>query len=44
MNYFIDDKWKNIGKGHTAFCILGGPSSNKVKNLEEYSELLYKLP
>ena len=34
MNYFIDDKWKNIGKGHTAFCILGGPSSTKVKNLE----------
>ena len=35
MNYFIDNKWKNIGKGHTAFCILGGPSSTKVKNLEE---------
>ena len=35
MEYFINDKWKGIGSGHTAFCILGGPSSTKVKNLEE---------
>ena len=35
MNYFIDDRWKGIGKGNVAFCILGGPSSNQVKNLDK---------
>ena len=35
MGYFIDEKWKNIAKNHTVFCILGGPSSNQVKDIEK---------
>ena len=34
-NFYINEKWKNIANGHTAFCILGGPSVNQVKNLKE---------
>ena len=34
MNYYINNNWKNIAKGHTAFCILGGPSANQVKNIQ----------
>jgi hypothetical protein len=32
---YIDSSWKNIAKGHTAFCILGGPSVNQVENLQD---------
>ncbi len=35
MDNFIDKRWKDIAKSHTAFCILGGPSSNQVKNINE---------
>ena len=35
MDYFINEKWKGIAKGNTAFCILGGPSSNQVKDLDK---------
>jgi len=31
---FINEKWKDIAKGHTAFCIFGGPSSNQVKDID----------
>lgn len=31
---FINEKWKGIAKGHTAFCIFGGPSAKQTKNLE----------
>ena len=34
-NFYINEKWMNIANGHTAFCILGGPSVNQVKNLKE---------
>ena len=34
MGYFINENWKNIANNHTAFCILGGPSSNQVKDIE----------
>ena len=34
MKYYINNKWKSIAKGHTAFCILGGPSSKQVKNID----------
>ena len=33
-NFYINKKWKNIAKGHTAFCILGGPSISQVKNIQ----------
>ena len=33
--FYINNNWKNIAKSHTAFCILGGPSVNKVKNLKK---------
>lgn len=32
---YINEKWKNIAQGHTAFCILGGPSVKLVNNLQE---------
>lgn len=35
INYYINEKWKNIANGHTAFCILGGPSSKEVSNLNQ---------
>ena len=35
MGYLIDEKWKGIAKSNTAFCILGGPSSNQVKDLDK---------
>tara|TARA_R110001592_G_scaffold161118_2_gene393612 strand:- start:1473 stop:2357 length:885 start_codon:yes stop_codon:yes gene_type:complete len=38
MNNFINEKWKDIAKSHTAFCILGGPSSNQVKNINKIIE------
>jgi len=38
MNNFINKKWKNVAKSHTAFCILGGPSSNQVKNIDKIIE------
>lgn len=31
--YLINKKWKNIAEGHTAFCILGGPSSKEIPNI-----------
>jgi len=34
MDYSINNNWKDIAKGHTAFCILGGPSSSQVKDLQ----------
>ena len=34
-SFYINKKWKNIAKGHTAFCILGGPSISEVKNLQK---------
>jgi hypothetical protein len=34
-NNYIDFSWKEIAKGHTAFCILGGPSTKQVKNLQD---------
>ena len=34
-NNYIDSSWKEIAKGHTAFCILGGPSTKQVKNLQD---------
>ena len=34
-SFYINKKWKNIAKGHTAFCILGGPSSKEVSNLNQ---------
>lgn len=36
--FYINSKWKSIAKGHTAFCILGGPSVNQVKNLDKIIE------
>jgi hypothetical protein len=35
ISYYIDKKWKNIASNHTAFCILGGPSSKQIDNLNE---------
>lgn len=32
---YINEKWKNIAQGHTAFCILGGPSIKQVNELQE---------
>jgi hypothetical protein len=34
-NNYIDFSWKGIAKGHTAFCILGGPSTKQVENLQD---------
>lgn len=31
---YINQNWKNIARGHTAFCIFGGPSVKQTKNLE----------
>jgi hypothetical protein len=31
---YINNNWKGIAKGHTAFCILGGPSTNQVKDIQ----------
>lgn len=28
-NYFIDERWKDIAKGHTILCIGGGPSARE---------------
>lgn len=33
--YWINKNWKNIAKGHTAFCILGGPSSQELDNIND---------
>ena len=33
--YLIDKRWKQIAKGHTAFCILGGPSSKEIDNIDD---------
>lgn len=32
---YINYKWKGIAKENTAFCILGGPSVNQIKNIDE---------
>tara|TARA_R110000796_G_scaffold146087_1_gene262774 strand:- start:1326 stop:2198 length:873 start_codon:yes stop_codon:yes gene_type:complete len=32
--FYINNNWKDIAKGHTAFCILGGPSVSQVKDLQ----------
>ncbi len=37
-DFYINEKWKGIAKGHTAFCILGGPSVNQVKDLDKIIE------
>tara|TARA_R110002167_G_scaffold12641_6_gene53638 strand:- start:482 stop:1378 length:897 start_codon:yes stop_codon:yes gene_type:complete len=34
-NFYINEQWKNIAKGHTAFCILGGPSSQELDNIQD---------
>lgn len=34
MGNYIDSSWKNIAKGHTAFCILGGPSTSQVNDIQ----------
>lgn len=34
MNHYINSNWKDIAKGHTVFCIFGGPSSKQVNNLQ----------
>lgn len=31
---YINSNWKGIAKGHTAFCILGGPSVKSVQGLD----------
>jgi len=33
-NFYINNNWKDIAKGHTAFCILGGPSTNQIKDIQ----------
>jgi len=35
---YINNNWKGIAKGHTAFCILGGPSTKQVENLQDIIE------
>ena len=35
MNYYINNTWKDIAKGNTAFCIFGGPSAKQVNNIQE---------
>ena len=34
MSNYIGTDWKDIAKGHTAFCILGGPSVKEVQDLD----------
>jgi len=34
MSNYIDNKWKNLAQGYTAFCIFGGPSTKHVKDLQ----------
>lgn len=34
MTHIINESWQNIAKGHTAFCILGGPSALQVKDIQ----------
>jgi hypothetical protein len=34
-SFYINNNWKDIAKGHTAFCILGGPSTKQVENLQD---------
>lgn len=38
MEFCVNKNWKNIAKGHTAFCIFGGPSSNQVKDINKIIE------
>ena len=33
--YFIDERFKGIADGKTAFCIFGGPSAKSIDNIEE---------
>jgi len=35
---YINNNWKGIAKGHTAFCILGGPSVKQVKDLQNITQ------
>ena len=35
INFKLDNRFKNIANGMTAFCIFGGPSTNQVKNIDE---------
>lgn len=32
---YVNSKWKDVAKGHTAFCILGGPSVKLVEDLDK---------
>jgi hypothetical protein len=34
MGNYINSSWRNIAKGHTAFCILGGPSISQVNDIQ----------
>lgn len=34
-DFYINNKWKDIAKNHTAFCILGGPSSQELDNIQD---------
>ena len=38
IDFYINKKWKEIAKGHTAFCILGGPSSKELDNINDIIE------
>ena len=38
IDFYINKKWKEIAKGHTAFCILGGPSSKELDNINNIIE------
>ncbi len=33
--YFLDNRFKDIANGETAFCIFGGPSAKSIDNIEE---------
>ena len=35
MGNYINSTWRDIAKGHTAFCILGGPSVTQVKDIQD---------
>lgn len=33
-NFFVDERFRGIAEGKSAFCIFGGPSAKRVKNLD----------
>lgn len=35
MDHYINNNWKDIANGNTAFCILGGPSIEQVEGLDD---------